>query len=98
MDILVRLGRNRDVLSPGVQQNIFMTTKLTGCPMCGSRKIRRVRRNVKIDVGQLHFVVPTVGFDECPQCGQQLFDLPAMEKIEAHRPPIARAKIRRRSA
>jgi YgiT-type zinc finger domain-containing protein len=66
--------------------------------MCGSRKIRRVRRDVKIDVGQLHFIVPAVGFDECPQCGEQFFDLAAMEKIEAHRPTTVRPKIRRRSA
>lgn len=66
--------------------------------MCHSRKIRRVRRDVKIDVGQIHFLVPTVGFDECPQCGQQIFDLGAMEKIEANRVMKVRSKVRRRSA
>lgn len=66
------------------------------CPTCGSRKIRRVRRDVTIDVGPIHFVTPAVEFDECPACGEQLFDLAAMEKIESHRPAGGRIRTRRR--
>jgi YgiT-type zinc finger domain-containing protein len=75
-----------------------MTTQIKHCPMCGSHKVHRVRRDVKIDVGRLHYAVPSVSFDECPQCGEEFFDLAAMEKFESHRPGAIRRKLRRRSA
>jgi len=90
-------SRSRDLLSFGFQQAIGMSgVKITRCPTCGSKRIRRVRRDVTIDVGDIHFVAPDVVFEECPNSGEQLFDLAAMEQIQAHRPPTARAKVRRR--
>jgi YgiT-type zinc finger domain-containing protein len=72
--------------------------KIKKCPICGSKKIRRVRRDLKIDVGDLHFTTPNLSFNECPNCGEQFFDLAAMQKIESHR-PAAGPKVRsRRSA
>ncbi len=57
--------------------------------------MRRVRRDVKINVGNIHFVVPNLEFDECPDCGEQIFDVAAMEKIDVHRPSVGRVKGRK---
>ena len=70
--------------------------RITKCPTCGSKRIRRVRRDVNIDIGDLHFVTPDVEFENCPNCGEQIFDLAAMEKIQAYRPTEGRPKVRRR--
>jgi YgiT-type zinc finger domain-containing protein len=70
--------------------------KITKCPTCGSKRIRRVRRDVSIDVGNLHYVTPDVEFEKCPNCGEEIFDLDAMEKIQAYRPSLGRTKVRRR--
>ena len=70
--------------------------RIKTCPSCGSRRIRPVRRDVTIDAGGVRFVTPQVEFDDCPNCGEQIFDLTAMEKIDSYRPSGARAKARRR--
>ncbi|MGA3066520.1 MAG: YgiT-type zinc finger protein [Tepidisphaeraceae bacterium] len=71
-------------------------TKITKCPTCGSKRIRRVRSDVSIDIGKLHYVTPNVEFEKCPNCGEEIFDLTAMEKIQAYRPSLGRPKVRRR--
>ena len=59
--------------------------KLTKCPTCGSRKIKRVRRNWNgVYKGQL-YTVPRVSFDACPNCGEKVFNPRAVDRIEAHR-------------
>ncbi len=66
--------------------------KITTCPTCGSKKIKRVRRNLKRELSGRRYVVPDVEFEECPDCGEQLFDREAMSKIEAHSPAFDKAK------
>jgi len=58
--------------------------------------MKRIRDDVSIDVDSICFVVPDIEFDDCPDCGEQIFDLAAMEKINAHRPSIARIRPRKR--
>jgi hypothetical protein len=58
--------------------------------------MRRIRGDVTIDVAGICFVAPNVEYEDCPDCGEQIFDLAAMEKINAHRPSAARTKARRR--
>jgi YgiT-type zinc finger domain-containing protein len=70
--------------------------KIKCCPTCGSARIKRVCRDVTIQVGSSHFVTPQVKFDDCPNCGEQIFDLTAMEKISSHRPSFG-AKGRKRA-
>jgi YgiT-type zinc finger domain-containing protein len=54
--------------------------------MCGSRRVRRQAVTVRLRNGT---TVPDVVADVCLACGEQYYDPPAMDKIEA-----ARAKAR----
>jgi len=68
--------------------------KLTKCPTCGSERIKQVRRRwTGVFKGQ-RYVVPNVRFYECPDCGETVFDPDAVDKIEAHRPALPRARSR----
>jgi YgiT-type zinc finger domain-containing protein len=58
--------------------------------------MRRVHEDVTLHIGNLSFVTPGVEFDSCPDCGEQIFDLTAMEKINAYRPSASRARARKR--
>jgi YgiT-type zinc finger domain-containing protein len=58
--------------------------KITECPTCGSKRIRRVVRTIKGVRGGRAYSVPGVAVDACPTCGEILFDHAAMQKIEAH--------------
>ncbi len=64
---------------------------LKTCPTCGSRQIRKVCRSVARASRGRRFTVPRLTFHECANCGEQVFSPEAMEKIEAHRPKIAKA-------
>jgi YgiT-type zinc finger domain-containing protein len=58
--------------------------------------MKHVRQDVEINVGSVHFVAPEIEFDQCPNCGEQIFDLAAMEKIETSRQTATPVKARRR--
>jgi YgiT-type zinc finger domain-containing protein len=59
---------------------------LTKCPTCGSRRIKKVRRNLRGEARGQAYVVPNLHFYECPSCGERVYDPEAIDKIEAHRP------------
>ena len=56
------------------------------CPTCGSEKIRRVARDILRKYKGQDYTVPKVGFYECSNCGEKVFDREAMLEIEAHSP------------
>ncbi len=60
------------------------------CPTCGSKKIKRVTRNLTCNFAGHSYVVPDLEFHECPDCGEHLYDRDAMRKIEAHSPAYAK--------
>lgn len=65
--------------------------KITKCPTCGSRKIKRVRRDW---VGEYHgqtYTVRDLEFYECPACHERVYGREAMRKIEAHSPAFEKA-------
>lgn len=66
------------------------------CPSCGSRRIRRVRRNWSGKVRGRAYSVPHLTFHQCPDCGEKIYDREAMRSIEAVSPMFA--KLVRRSA
>ena len=66
--------------------------KITICPSCGSKRIKKVRRNLARDFRGQTYVVPDLEFHECPNCGEKIYDREAMRKIEAHSPAFAKAK------
>jgi len=65
--------------------------KIATCPSCGSRKVRKVRRDLTREFRGQTYSVPDVEFHECPDCGEKIYDREAMQKIEAQSPAFARA-------
>jgi len=63
------------------------------CPTCGAAKMRRVRRSVETRSGKRCVVVPDIDVDECPKCGERLFDLEALDKIRESRTRSSRACV-----
>lgn len=61
-------------------------TLLTICPTCGSDKVKKVRRKWTSKFHGQTYSVPKLAFHECPACGEKVYDLKAMRKIEAHSP------------
>jgi len=62
------------------------------CPTCGSYKIRRVVRDITRKYKGQTYIVPKVGFYDCPNCGEKVYDRQAMLKIEAHSPAYHKAE------
>lgn len=72
--------------------------KITECPTCGSKHIRRVRRDVTREFHGKAYTVPAVEFEECSDCGEKLYDHDAMQKVEAHSPAYkSRAHLRKKA-
>jgi YgiT-type zinc finger domain-containing protein len=72
------------------------TTKITICPTCGSRKIKHVRKTVTREFEGKRYTVPNLEFYECPNCGEELYDRPAFQKIVLHSPAYEKIRIRNR--
>jgi YgiT-type zinc finger domain-containing protein len=64
------------------------TIRITRCPTCGSSKIRRVTRDIAGTFRGRPYVTRKVTFEECPHCGERLFDHAAMQKMQAARPHL----------
>ncbi|MBI5478298.1 MAG: YgiT-type zinc finger protein [Deltaproteobacteria bacterium] len=61
------------------------------CPTCGRSGMQRVSRNVTTRVGAAQLVVRDVEVEECPHCGERLYDLAALRRIRAARRPPRRS-------
>ena len=68
-----------------------MKLHIKTCPSCG-RPIKRVCRNWKGSAAGKTFTVPSLEFYECSGCGEKVFDVGAMERIEAATPSVIGAK------
>jgi len=67
--------------------------RITKCPTCGSRKVKKVKRNWTGEYEGQTYPVPGLEFHECPTCGEKIYDREAMRKIEAHSPALAKAHV-----
>lgn len=67
------------------------------CPTCGSKRIRRVKRDVQSKRAGQVFVARGIEIEECPDCGEQLFSPESLDQIEAQR-LRSQKKIRRRKS
>jgi YgiT-type zinc finger domain-containing protein len=47
---------------------------ITVCPSCGSRTIKKMRRNWTGQVKGRTYVVPNLEYYVCPQCGETVYD------------------------
>ncbi len=59
---------------------------ITFCPSCGSKKLKKVRRNLVEECQGQTYVVPRLEFHECPDCGEKIYGPEAMRRIEAVSP------------
>ncbi|MCL4706488.1 YgiT-type zinc finger protein [bacterium] len=71
---------------------------ITFCPTCGSKKIKKVRKNLTRSFQGQTYTVPNLEFHECPDCGERLYDRDAMRKIESYSPAYAKARKRKKAA
>jgi YgiT-type zinc finger domain-containing protein len=51
-----------------------------------------VRKSVRRTWKDRAYVVPDLEFEECPECGERLFDHAAMRKIETYSPAYAKGR------
>ena len=56
--------------------------KLSVCPTCGKKNLKKVRRIVSGTRHGKRYSVPAVEFYECPDCGERVYDPTAMRQIE----------------
>ena len=66
--------------------------QINSCPTCGSDKIRRVVRDITRKYKGQTYIVPKVGFYDCPNCGEKVYDREAMLKIESLSPAYHKAE------
>jgi YgiT-type zinc finger domain-containing protein len=67
---------------------------LKNCPICGSKRIRRVQTDYVLRVGDKLVRVRALRRHECPNCGEKFFDYEATKRIEAAR--AAQAQVGRK--
>lgn len=66
--------------------------KIKTCPTCGSDRIKWLVRDITRKHKGQSYVVPAVGFYDCPDCGEKVYDREAMQKIEVHSPAYRKAR------
>ena len=71
--------------------------KITICPTCLSDKIKKVCRDWTDEVESTTYVVPSLEYYECPNCGEKIYDREAMQKIEAYSLVLSK-KAKRKAA
>jgi YgiT-type zinc finger domain-containing protein len=62
------------------------TLNITICPTCDGKNIKKIRRNWRNEYRGQTYIVPSLEFYECLDCGERIFDRHAMRKIESHSP------------
>lgn len=72
------------------------------CPTCGSDKIQRVVCDVTRKYQGQTYIIPSLEFYDCSNCGEKVYDREAMLKIEAYSPayrktrPLVQTKNRKK--
>jgi YgiT-type zinc finger domain-containing protein len=70
---------------------------ITICPTCGSKKIKKIRRDWTDEFQGQTYTVPDLEYHECPDCGERVYDPQAMRKIEAYSPAFAKRRRGKRA-
>lgn len=65
------------------------------CPTCGTRRLRRVKRDIKSHRGGQPYVARGIEVEECANCGERLFSPEALEAIAEQQPQSKRARARK---
>ncbi|MBD3347100.1 MAG: YgiT-type zinc finger protein [Chitinivibrionales bacterium] len=69
-----------------------MINKISSCPTCGSNKIKKIKRDYSDEYNGKNYIIPDLEFEECPDCGEQLFDREALRKMEKFSPAFKHKK------
>ena len=69
---------------------------ITTCPSCGSKRIKRVRRDSTRKFEGHEYTVPNLEYYECPDCAEKVYDREAMRQIQSHSPAFNRAALKRK--
>ena len=69
---------------------------ITHCPTCGSKKLKKVRRDFAGEIQGQKYTVPDLEFYECADCGERIYDPQAMRKIEASSPAFGKPRLANR--
>jgi len=64
--------------------------EIQSCPTCGGKRLLRVRRDLVREYKGQSYEVPDLEFEECPDCGEKLFDREAMRRIESCSPAFSK--------
>ncbi len=70
-------------------------TILKSCPNCGSKRFKKVKRDLREEYEGEAYVVRALEFQECPVCGERLFGPDAMRRIEEVSPAYSKRGARR---
>jgi YgiT-type zinc finger domain-containing protein len=71
------------------------TFKIQTCPTCGSRKIKKIRRNHTGKFSGQSYSVSSLERYECPECGEKIYDREAMRQIERVSPAFSKVRNRK---
>jgi YgiT-type zinc finger domain-containing protein len=72
--------------------------KLTVCPNCGNKNLKKVRKTVTGTRQGKRYSAAQVEFYECPDCGERIYDPAAIRQIEEHSHVTLKHKPARRIA
>lgn len=72
--------------------------QITVCPTCGSNKICLVRKDQVREFNGEQYTVPDLEYQECPVCGEEIYDSEAVQKIEAYSPAYAKPAQQKKAA
>jgi len=72
--------------------------KITTCPSCSSKKIKKVRRNWTGQLEGKSYTVPNLEYYECPDCGERVYDPEAMRRIQEYSPAFEKSHTKKKTA
>jgi len=72
--------------------------QISKCPSCGSKNLKKVRKDWKSTELKNNYTVPSLEYFECPDCGEELFDHDAMNQIEQYSPNFKKHRSKNKIA
>lgn len=66
--------------------------KISICPSCGGKKIKKVQRDWIGKFEGKNYTVPDLEFHECSDCGEMIYEREAMRRIENISPAFSKPR------
>ena len=58
--------------------------RLSTCPTCASRRIKKVKGSLEVHIKSKSVVVPNIEYHQCEKCGETLTDIENEKRIDAY--------------